>query len=105
MIKAQNLAGLAERFNDIKEAKYASQVREPLGKAFQRQYQWPEKVDDQTKYSFGVPTIGSESAKEILYPQGGEKEEKGDIAKMYSKTHGNFAPGEQKARDYNWPVD
>ena len=24
---------------------------------------------------------------------------------MYSKTHGNFAPGEQKARDYKWPVD
>jgi hypothetical protein len=21
---------------------------------------------------------------------------------MYRKTHGNFAPGEQKKRDYNW---
>jgi hypothetical protein len=41
-----------------------------------------------------VPTIGSESAKDVLYPKGGDKEEKNDIAKMYTKTHGNFAPGE-----------
>lgn len=24
---------------------------------------------------------------------------------MYKKTHGNFAPGEQKAREYNWDLD
>jgi hypothetical protein len=24
---------------------------------------------------------------------------------MYTKTHGNFMPGEQKKRDYNFPVD
>lgn len=24
---------------------------------------------------------------------------------MYNKTHGNFAPGEQKDRNYNWPVN
>ncbi len=24
---------------------------------------------------------------------------------MYNKTHGNFAPGEQKAREYNWPIE
>ena len=31
VVKAQNLAGLADKFNDIKEDKYASHVREPLG--------------------------------------------------------------------------
>jgi len=31
VIKAQTLAGLADKFNDIKEDKYASHVREPLG--------------------------------------------------------------------------
>jgi hypothetical protein len=31
VIKAQNISGLAERFNDIKESKYASYVKEPLG--------------------------------------------------------------------------
>ena len=24
---------------------------------------------------------------------------------MYRKTHGNFAPGEQKKRDYEWNLD
>ena len=42
VIKAQNLNGLADKFNDAKEGKYASAVREPLGKAYQRGYQWPE---------------------------------------------------------------
>jgi hypothetical protein len=54
---------------------------------------------------FGVPTIGSESAKEVLYPIDGDKEERPEIARMYNKTHGNFAPGEQKNRDYKWDLD
>lgn len=34
VMKAQNLAGLADKFNDIKEIKYASQMKEPLGKPY-----------------------------------------------------------------------
>ena len=34
VIKAQNLNGLADKFNDAKEGKYASSVREPLGKSY-----------------------------------------------------------------------
>lgn len=60
---------------------------------------------DQNEFKFGVPTIGSESAKQVLYPQGREKEERPDISNMYNKTHGAFGPGEQKHRDYMWPVD
>ena len=41
VIKAQNLSGLAERFNDIKEGKYASNIREPLGKSYTRGYNLP----------------------------------------------------------------
>lgn len=41
VVKAQNLAGLADKFNDIKEDKYASHVREPLGRGYSRQYEWP----------------------------------------------------------------
>lgn len=33
---------------------------------------------------------------------GGSLEEKQDTAAMYKKTHGNFAPGEQRTRDYDW---
>lgn len=97
------MTGLADKFNDIKENKYASQLKEPLGMAYQRGYNWPQPVgQNPAAYPFGVPTIGSESAKEVLYPIDGDKEEKADIAKMYNKTHGNFAPGEQRNRDYNW---
>ena len=31
IMRPQNLSGLADKFNDAKEAKYASAVREPLG--------------------------------------------------------------------------
>ena len=46
VIKAQNLNGLADKFNDAKEGKYASAVREPLGRSYQRQYkEWPGAQD------------------------------------------------------------
>jgi hypothetical protein len=44
VLKAQNLKGLADKFNDIKEGKYASQIKEPLATGFQRGYNWPDKV-------------------------------------------------------------
>jgi len=68
-VKAQNLAGLADKFNDIREDKYASHVREPLGKGFSRAYNWPDHADEATK--FGVPSTGLESAKDMIYPMGG----------------------------------
>lgn len=79
VVKAQNLNGLADKFNDAKEAKYASAVREPLGQAYQRGYKWPAQVGDEfQKFPFGVPTGISLDAKEILYPQGGSLEEKSE---------------------------
>lgn len=44
VMKSQNLNGLADKFNDIKESKYASQVHEPLGKAYQRGYNLPQVI-------------------------------------------------------------
>jgi hypothetical protein len=38
------MQGLAARFNDIKEGKYASSIREPLAKGYERGYQWPEPI-------------------------------------------------------------
>ena len=65
---------MADKFNDIKEAKYASHVREPLGKGYSRQYEWPEKIE-QGNIKFGVPSQGLENAKDILYPRGGASNE------------------------------
>ena len=44
VIKAQNLNGLADKFNDIREQQYASSKREPLGKSYQRVYEWPNET-------------------------------------------------------------
>lgn len=45
------------------------------------------------------------NAKDVLYPIQGSYEEKGDTAKMYQRTHGNFAPGEQRKREYEWQAN
>ena len=45
------------------------------------------------------------NAKDVLYPQAGSYEEKGETAKMYQRTHGNFGPGEQRTRDYDWSAN
>ena len=89
-MKAQNLAGLADKFNDIKEDKYASHVREPLGRGYSRQYDWPAQTQGGAM-KFGVPSTGLESAKDMIYPMGGaiQNDDK-TIQDMYKKTHGNF---------------
>jgi len=63
------MQGLAARFNDIKESKYASQLREPLAKGYERGYQWPNQIQNKENYNFGVPTLSSENAKDVLYPK------------------------------------
>ena len=52
---------------------------------------------------YGVPSTGLESAKDMIYPMGGAfTNDDRTIQDMYKKTHGNFQPGEQKNRDYEW---
>lgn len=102
---AQSLSGLADKFNDIKEDKYASHKREPLGKGFSRGYDWPAAAEGGNA-KFGKATTGLESAKEMLYPAGGAvASEDAETHMMYRKTHGNYDPGEQRSRDYNWKFD
>jgi hypothetical protein len=52
LIKAQNLNGLVEKFNDIKESKYMTHKKEPLGHSYTRDYVWPSGVKEQ--HAFGV---------------------------------------------------
>jgi hypothetical protein len=89
------LKGLADKFNDIKESKYASQIREPLAQSYQRNYQWPEKTQS-GKFEFGVPSItpGTETVKDIFTAHAQNAVEDENVRKMYIKTHGNFASGE-----------
>lgn len=101
VIKAQNMNGFADRSNDVLEGKYASSIREPLGGGYKRGYNWPNAAENGS-IAFGVATTGLDNAKELLYTKGGSLEEKPDVTKMYIKTHGNYGPGEQRAREYDW---
>ena len=104
VMKAQNLNGLADKFNDIKESKYQSQAREPLGKAYQRGYNLPAVIQS-NEFKYGVPSGIQCSAKDLIYPAGGSLEERPETAAMYAKTHGNIPAGAQKNRDYQWSID
>jgi hypothetical protein len=74
---------MQDKFNDIKEGHYASHLKEPLGKGFSRDYNWPDKIPNTGSYPFGVPTNGLENAKEILYPKNGKMREDDPIHAMY----------------------
>jgi len=54
---------------------------------------------------FGVTSKGLDSAKDMIFPQGVYLNETQVQQDLYRKTHGNFQPGEQKTRDYNWKFD
>ena len=94
VIKAQNLAGLADYNNDLKEGKYHSHIREPLGKSYVRGFNFPSTVKEDN-FQFGVPTLSSENAKDVLYPSGGHREERNRVND----------PAVQKDRQYDWKLD
>jgi hypothetical protein len=56
-IKGNNLNGVNYFLNEIKENKYARLQREPLGKSIIRNYEFPEKVKEDT-FRYGAPTSG-----------------------------------------------
>lgn len=65
----------------------------------------PIKETEKENYKFGYPILYSESAKQVLYPVETLKLHTEEARQLYKKTHGNFGPGEQKEREYQWPFD
>jgi hypothetical protein len=41
----------------------------------------------------------------MIFPQGIYLNETKTQQDLYRKTHGNYQPGEQKKRDYNWKMN
>jgi hypothetical protein len=104
VIKANKAVGMSEFVNKIAEDRYASNIREPLGQSIMRNYKFPPVVHDD-QFKFGVPTRYNESAKNILFPEGGSLEDSERVRQMYLKSHGDTDAGEQFNRKYQWPVD
>lgn len=59
-IKGRNLVGLKHFENEIKESKYSTNTREPLGHSIIRNYNLPQRIKD-PKFKFGVATTGCKS--------------------------------------------
>lgn len=92
-----------QRINMVKSEKvYKSSTREILGKTVDRGNVLPSKFSE--GLAFGVASKSSlEPAKSIIFPTVTEESLQGD--EFYIKSHGSYRPGEQKNRDYDWPVD
>lgn len=91
---------------------YASTAREPLGATYKRGHVFPDGLG--TINGFGTksevaPT--SSMVKDMVFPPSegelgstimlGDKQSS-DAHKMYVTSHGNYAPGEQRTRGYDW---
>ena len=102
-----------EQVADWKQAEgekiYASSKREPLGSSWA-----PNGIQELVgdKHQFGVKIGATEmnknpQAKRLIYPAGGENGVGDDVDPeayhdQYVKTHGQYYPGEQRQRGYNW---
>lgn len=85
------------------ERVYKSSTQEPLGKKMERNIDFPTKFTE-GKTAFGIKTKSSlEPAKDIIFPRVSEDYLQGD--ELYRKSHGSYAPGQQRNRDYDWPID
>ena len=64
----------------------------------------PPQTKDEV-FKFGLPTEKNQyDAKETIYSAENMPEQE-QVRQMYLKSHGDFDPGEQKKRSYNWEVD
>ncbi|KAF8069463.1 hypothetical protein HT031_001579 [Scenedesmus sp. PABB004] len=88
-----------------REAVYASNRQEPLGRGLSRGHVLPQGLG--THVAFGRPLHEQEarnSTRSIIFPDpppGGD-DAAGPQHRMYVASHGSFAPGEQRSRDYDW---
>jgi len=99
----KQLEGVKGYMRDLREEKYAKNIKEPLGKTVDRNYNWPQQTQ-QGNFQFGVPTRGSESAKDVMYNAVGISETQ-QTKDLYIKSHGMHEAGQQKNRDYSWPFN
>ena len=70
-----------------------------------RNYEFPNETASDG-FKFGQPpAIIEYTAKDVIFPQNSVLNESEQNKKMYMKSHGQYQPGEQKNRNYNWPID
>jgi hypothetical protein len=87
-MKASHQLGVTGFINGLQETKYASNLKEPLGKTLNRNYNLPE-VCSNPYFKYGKPTDPDQySAKDTICPNE-YLTESDEVKKMYLKSHGN----------------
>ena len=95
----ETLDAYAEQRLEKRESIYESRRREPLGKPYSRGHVLPAQTKE-PKFSFGVTSRSSESAKNLIYPL--PTVDESAFTDQYIRSHGSWRPGEQKDRKYAW---
>jgi len=98
----------AQQQLELDEAKYQRNIREPLGKAYERHFSIPD--DLKTRRGFGViqgakALDEARQARDIVFPKGNpmvDPDVDPEVHALYVRTHASWAPGEQKDRHYDW---
>jgi len=98
----------AQQLLELDEAKYQRNIREPLGKAYERNFNIPD--DLKTRRGFGViqgakALDEARQARDIVFPKANpmvDPDVDPEVHALYVRTHASWAPGEQKDRHYDW---
>lgn len=89
---------------DQAEKNYASHQREPLGQPMVRGHHLPEGMGTERAFGRVVDAKGLVEAGQVQQIFNGfPGEELSDTHKMYVRSHGDYAPGEQRSRGYVFP--
>ncbi|KXZ53002.1 hypothetical protein GPECTOR_8g371 [Gonium pectorale] len=87
------------------EQVYASSQREPLGHGYVRGHKIPGGLG--TERPFGIPydAKGKDLARQaatVIFPTDRPAEEDPATQQLYVRSHGDYGPGEQRRRNYDW---
>jgi hypothetical protein len=96
-MKAGQKFGIEEYQQSVKERKYESNIKEPLGRPYIRGHSLQMLPE-----GYGNPSGVPEDCKKVVFPVD-QKPDSEEIRQQYRKSHNHFGPGERVARGYNWP--
>ena len=112
VLKTQGWAGSDGALQEMREAVYESNRREPLGCPYVRGFQPPRAIEQDPEFRLGR-RLGHEAVrgwghlaqegKDVISPAGGSEDPRAH--ELYVRSHQAFAPGEQLTRRYAWPAE
>lgn len=98
-LKAGMLLGVAAYKNECAEEVYESKKKEPLGTAYKRGH-----TLHMLPQGFGKASGDPEDGKRVIFPVEMPRDTE-EHRQRYRYTHNSFNPGEQIARNYNFPAE